>query len=158
MRTPPCRCRARPFYCQEAERKEDRDPAEKMVGTLGKPVGGDCERKPAHECGREREIERAEPGVSKEAARDHRGQEQQVPRDHRPEKSLERPEGKAEGPAAERDLRLDERLETVRIPPRSTPGRELVAEEPEAVDHLAVISRCGLPVSSGAACEVRRPE
>ena len=109
MRTPLCRCRARPFHRQEAERKDDRDPAEKMVSTLGEPVGGDCERQPAHECGHERELERAKPGVSQKASSDHRCQEQQVPCDHGPEKSVERPEGDAEGPAPERDLRLDQR-------------------------------------------------
>ena len=121
MRTPPCRRDARPFHRQEAEREEDRDPAEEVVGALGEPVGGDCEREPAHQCRHEAEIEGAEPGVRQDAPGDHRGQEQQVPREHGPEEGLERPEGEAEGPASQRDLRLHQRLKAVWIPPAGRP-------------------------------------
>jgi hypothetical protein len=84
MRTPPCRRRARPFDGQEAERQEDRDPAEEVVSTLGEPVGGDFEREPAHECRQEAEIERAKPGVGQETSGDHRRKEQQIPSEYGP--------------------------------------------------------------------------
>src|SRR5829696_1988942 len=158
MRTPPGRRRARPFHRQEGERKEDRDPTEEMVSALSEPVGGDCEREPAHEGRHEAELERAQPGVGQDASGDHCAEEQQVPCEHGPKEGLERPKGEAERPTAQRDLRLHQRLKAERIPPRGVGGCELVAEEPEAVDDLAVISRSRLSVSFGAAGEVGRPE
>src|SRR5213592_3575008 len=88
----------------------------------------------------EAEVEATEPQIGEEPRRDDRREQEQVPGDDGAEGRFDGPEGKAEGPASDHRLRLDERLEAVRVLPGSPAVLELVPDEPEAVDGLEVVS------------------
>ena len=103
-------------------------------GALIEPVRRDGEREPADRRRPGPELERAQPEVREEARGHDRPEEEQVPRDDGPEERAERPVDEAERPAGEHGLRLGERLEAVGVLPGRRAVRQLVADEPEAVD------------------------
>ena len=140
----------RPLEGPQRQRDEHSDPAEQVAAALHEPVRRDPEGKPSQRGGRERKLELTEPQVGEEARQEGHGQHQEVPRHHRPEERLERPEREAVGPAAEDDLRLDERLVAVRVPPRLGAGLELMTHQPEAVGRLEMVARGRLAVARQA--------
>ncbi|MGH3092303.1 MAG: hypothetical protein ACRDOG_08250 [Gaiellaceae bacterium] len=143
---------------QQREREEDGDPADQVDAALREPVGGDREREPADEGARGHDAERTEPPVREQPGGHDRPQQEHVPGDHGPEERLERPEGQSEGPGPEYRLRLDERLEAVRVDPGRLSPLELVPGEPEAVDGLEVVPGGGLAAAVGPVGDERAPE
>ena len=125
---------------QERQRHENRDPAQQVHAALGQPVGSDGEDEAADRRRAGRQRQHPQPAVGEQPCGDDRRKQEQVPRDHGAEGSVERPEREPERPAREHDLRLDERLEAVRVEPGRGATLELVADEPEAVGRLKVVS------------------
>ena len=121
-----------------------------MPAALEEAVRRELEREAAEGGGRRRQVELTQPQIGEEAGGERHREQEQVPRDDRAEERVERPEREPVGPAAEDGLRLDERLEAVRVHPRGGPALELVADEPEAVGRLQVVAGGGLAVAGGA--------
>jgi hypothetical protein len=150
--------RTRALDREEAERQQNRDPPEEVAAALHDPVRGDREREPSERRGRLRHVERTKPAVGEEAGGDDAAEEEEIPCHDGPEGEVERPEGQAEGPAAEHRLLVDERLEAVRVAPGRGATGELVTDEPEAVDGLQVVAGRGLAVARLAVGDERRAE
>src|SRR5205085_6377029 len=73
------------------------------------------------------------------------------------ERGVERPERHGERPAGEVDRRARLRPEAVRVAPRRAALLDLVSRQPEVVERLQVVARCGLAVAGRAAGEETRP-
>ncbi len=132
---------------QSASGSEDGRPAQQMPSALQQTVRGELEREPAERGRGGRKLELAEPQIGEDARRERDEQKEKVPRDHRPPEGVQRPEREPVRPAAEDNLRLDERLEAVRIDPRRLATLELVTDEPEAIRRLQMVAGRRLPVA-----------
>src|SRR5919108_974562 len=111
-----------------------------MPGALLEPVRRDGESEAAERRCRPSQVEAAQPGIDDEPGGDDRREQEQVPGDDRSEERVEGPEKEAERPTSEHRLRLDERLKAVRVRPRYAAVLQPVADEPEAIDGLEVVS------------------
>jgi hypothetical protein len=125
---------------------------------LGEAIGRDREDKPSQRRGEQREPELAQPSECCKTGENDGHEQKKVPGDNRAEQPIERPEGKAERPAGEHELRIDERLEAIWIAPRRAAVIELVPDQPEAVDGLQVVACRRLAKAGAAAGDERAPE
>jgi hypothetical protein len=127
-----------------------------VAAALRQPIRRELEGEGAYERGGNGQLERAKPRIGEGPGERHDGDQEDVPRDHGAEGALERPVGEPERKAAEDDLRLDERLEAVRVDPGRGPLLEPVADEPEPPARLQVVADGGLAVPRQAGGEEGR--
>jgi hypothetical protein len=117
-----------------------------MPGALSDAVGEDREDEPAGERGRRGHPNRPEPAVREPAGEGVRAEDEDVPGRDRPGRREDRPQRQAEEPALEDGDAVGDRLERVRVDPRGRRVGEAMADEPELVRDLQVVSRGGLAV------------